>query len=120
VVDLEFRHATPADAPAVIEFWRVAAEDSHRPADTRDAVMRLIDRDSQALLLVLDSDVIVGSVVLGWDGWRFHVYRLAVRPSHRRRGIGHALLERHQPIMGRARRPPRSNRGQARRARARG
>ncbi|WP_344573473.1 GNAT family N-acetyltransferase [Streptomyces lunalinharesii] len=28
----------------------------------------------------------------GLDGWRCHLYRLAVRPDQRRRGIGGALL----------------------------
>ena len=35
---------------------------------------------------------IVGSVIAGWDGWRGSVYRLAVAPPHRRRGIGGRLL----------------------------
>ena len=32
--------------------------------------------------------------MVGWDGWRCHLYRLAVRPDYRRRGIGTALLKR--------------------------
>jgi ribosomal protein S18 acetylase RimI-like enzyme len=35
---------------------------------------------------------LVGSVIAGWDGWRAHLYRLAVRPDRRREGIGRALL----------------------------
>ena len=27
-------------------------------------------------------------MIAGWDGWRGSVYRLAVSPAHRRRGIG--------------------------------
>jgi len=37
---------------------------------------------------------IVGTVIAGFDGWRAHLYRLAVAPDRRRRGIGSALLER--------------------------
>ncbi len=90
--DLLFRSATADDVEAIIEFWLVAAEDSHRPPDSVEAVRQLIVRDPDALMLAIEADELVGSVLVGWDGWRCHIYRLAVRPSHRRRGIGLALL----------------------------
>ena len=31
-------------------------------------------------------------MIAGWDGWRCHLYRLAVLPSRRRSGIGQALI----------------------------
>lgn len=53
---------------------------------------RLVERDPEALILAVADDRIVGSVIAGWDGWRASLYRLAVLPSHRRRGISTALL----------------------------
>jgi ribosomal protein S18 acetylase RimI-like enzyme len=38
------------------------------------------------------ADVVVGSVIAGWDGWRGSLYRLAVAPEQRRRGIASALV----------------------------
>ena len=38
--------------------------------------------------------MIVGTVIAGYDGWRAHVYRLAVAPDQRRRGIGRELMRR--------------------------
>ena len=35
---------------------------------------------------------IVGTLVAGWDGWRCHLYRLAVAPEQRRRGVGRLLV----------------------------
>src|SRR5450631_3750393 len=70
-----------------------AAENSNR-TDSREAVHALIHRDADALVLVMDDQLIVGSLVVGWDGWRCHPYRFAVRPDYRRRGIGTALLKR--------------------------
>ncbi len=35
---------------------------------------------------------IVGTVMGGWDGWRGWIYKLAVSPEHRRRGIGNELV----------------------------
>lgn len=41
-----------------------------------------------------DGRLIVGSLVIGWDGWRCHRYRLAVHPDYRRHGIGTSLRKR--------------------------
>ena len=112
---LTYRPATAADAVAVMTFWATAAEDSHRPPDSTDAVLRLITRDPEALILAIDNEPfasdaaagpgsepsggaevvdgsIVGSIIVGWDGWRCHLYRLAVAPTHRRRGIARTLI----------------------------
>jgi ribosomal protein S18 acetylase RimI-like enzyme len=89
---LDYRNAVAADADGVMKFWAEAAEDSHRPPDSADAVLRLIERDPAALILAVDNDVVVGSVIAGWDGWRCHLYRLAVAPTHRRRGIAGRLV----------------------------
>ncbi|WP_040803915.1 GNAT family N-acetyltransferase [Nocardia concava] len=93
-----FRTAAIDDAPAVLEFWSTAAEDSHRPADSAAAIEALIRRDPEALILALDKDVtatteLVGTVIAGWDGWRCHIYRLAVAPDRRRSGIGRLLIQ---------------------------
>lgn len=89
-----YRTATADDAAAVLEFWSRAAEDSHRPADSTAAVDRLIERDPEALIIAEASGRIVGTIVAGWDGWRCHLYRLAVDPDHRRQGIGSELIAR--------------------------
>ncbi len=47
------RAETADDVDAVLDFWRLAAEDSDRPADRRKAVERPISRVPQALLLVV-------------------------------------------------------------------
>lgn len=86
------RPATSEDVPVLLPFWAVAAENDTRPTDTSSAVQALLDRDPDALLVAELHDEIVGSVIAGWDGWRGHVYRLAVAPRYRRRGIGQALL----------------------------
>jgi ribosomal protein S18 acetylase RimI-like enzyme len=85
------REATAADIPAVLEFWKLAAEHTNR-ADSAPALQRLLDRDPTALLLADEDGRIVGSLIAGWDGWRCHLYRFAVHPDRRRRGIGRTLL----------------------------
>ena len=90
--DLVVRTAEPHELSAVLAFWRTAAENGHRPADTLAALAALHLRDPAALLLGVDGDQIVGTVIAGWDGWRCHLYRLAVAPEQRRQGIGGALV----------------------------
>lgn len=87
-----FRPATADDVTEVLRFWRLAAEDRDRPADRPAAVDALIARDQSALLLAVNQEQIVGCVIVGWDGWRAHLYRLAVHPEWRRRGLARWLL----------------------------
>ncbi|MBO0844694.1 MAG: GNAT family N-acetyltransferase [Nocardioides sp.] len=94
MIDVNFRSAETHDIRAILSFWKRAAEDSNRPTDRTTALERLIQRDSDALLLAEAGDRIVGSIIVGWDGWRCHVYRLAVDPDWRRQGIGRSLLSR--------------------------
>lgn len=89
--DLRIRAAVAADIDAVLAFWRTAAEGTSI-SDDRAGVARLVDRDPEALLLAERAGELVGTVIAGFDGWRCHLYRLAVHPDHRRRGIGGALL----------------------------
>ncbi|MFJ8361195.1 GNAT family N-acetyltransferase [Streptomyces sp. NPDC093984] len=89
--DLRIRAAGPEDLDTVLAFWKVAAEGTSI-SDDRDGVQRLVDRDPEALILAEEDGRLVGTVIAGFDGWRCHLYRLAVHPERRRQGVGSALL----------------------------
>ncbi|GGS97910.1 hypothetical protein GCM10010254_17300 [Streptomyces chromofuscus] len=91
MTELRIRAATPDDLDTVLAFWRTAAEGTSI-SDDRDGVDRLVARDPLALILAEREGELVGTVIAGFDGWRCHLYRLAVHPQHRRQGIGGALL----------------------------
>ncbi|MFJ4276397.1 GNAT family N-acetyltransferase [Streptomyces massasporeus] len=91
MTDLRIRAATPEDLDMVLAFWKMAAEGTSI-SDDRGGVERLVTRDPEALILAERGGELAGTVIAGFDGWRCHLYRLAVHPDQRRRGIASALL----------------------------
>src|SRR5580693_5423312 len=89
---LELRAGTADDVDGLLGLWAEAAENAERAPDTREAVTAVLGRDPDAVILAEHEGELIGSVIAGWDGWRCHLYRLAVRPAWRRRGVGSALL----------------------------
>ncbi|MEU0290116.1 GNAT family N-acetyltransferase [Streptomyces sp. NPDC006147] len=89
--ELRTRAAGPEDLDDVLAFWKSAAEGTSI-SDDREGVERLVARDPEALILAERDGELVGTVIAGFDGWRCHLYRLAVRPDRRRQGIATALL----------------------------
>ncbi len=85
------RPARSEEAQQVLALWQ-EADATPSPTDTRDEVMKLLG-EAAAVLLVAEADGrLVGTVIGGWDGWRGNIYRLAVLPAYRRRGIARALV----------------------------
>ncbi|MER5461878.1 GNAT family N-acetyltransferase [Streptomyces sp. NPDC002668] len=90
--DVHIRTAAADEAQTILAFWKEAAEGTSITDDV-EGLTRLIERDPEALILAESDGALVGSVIAGYDGWRCSLYRLAVLPSRRRRGISTALLE---------------------------
>ncbi|WP_371501829.1 GNAT family N-acetyltransferase [Kitasatospora sp. NBC_00374] len=91
MTDMKIRTAVSGDVPALLAFWGRAAEGTSITDDPA-GVAGLIARDPGALLIAESEGAVVGTVIAGFDGWRCHLYRLAVEPRRRRRGIAAALL----------------------------
>jgi ribosomal protein S18 acetylase RimI-like enzyme len=79
------RHAVLADENAVLALWRRAGGPT-RLAPSATSLRRLVERDPEALLIAEVDGRLAGTLVVGWDGWRCHPYRLAVEPDLRRCG----------------------------------
>ncbi|WP_031075807.1 GNAT family N-acetyltransferase [Streptomyces sp. NRRL WC-3742] len=93
--EIVLRPATPDEIPALLALWARAAKGTSI-TDDEAGVAALLARDPECLIVAAPADDPgrpIGTVIAGWDGWRCHLYRLAVDPGHRRRGIGAALLE---------------------------
>jgi len=85
------RAATADDVAEILTFWTVATAEPSS-TDDADGVRGLLERAPGALIVAVDNGAIVGTVIAGWDGWRGALYRLAVAPTHRRRGVATALV----------------------------
>jgi ribosomal protein S18 acetylase RimI-like enzyme len=98
-MELTFRPADRADLPAVLGLWRVADAE---PTSTDDveSLERLVAHDPDALVLAFADQRLAGSVVAAWDGWRGTIYRLAVAPDFRRRGLASQLVEQAERRLG--------------------
>ena len=75
----------------MLDLWQRAAS-RLSPTDDLESLAKVLAHPTAVLLVAVDVESIVGSVIAGWDGWRGNIYRLAVLPSYRRRGIARALV----------------------------
>ncbi|HVA09277.1 MAG TPA: GNAT family N-acetyltransferase [Acidimicrobiales bacterium] len=82
---------SPAHFPAILTFW-VEAATVPSSTDDLEGLLALYVRDPDCVIVATEDDAIVGTLIVGWDGWRGAFYRLAVHPSHRRAGLGRALV----------------------------
>ena len=85
------RLARRDDLGAVMVLWGGARSAHAVTEDTPERVAGLIA--SESLLVAEDGGEIVGALIAAFDGWRGNMYRLAVVPSRRRRGIARLLVE---------------------------
>jgi N-acetylglutamate synthase len=90
---MEIRELRAEDYDALCGLWRDAGL-SFRPngRDRRDRLVREIDGDCSIFLAAWEGDSLVGAVLGTHDGRKGWINRLAVRPSHQRRGIAAALV----------------------------
>ena len=87
---MTIRAATGADVEAVLALWARSRSAAASTPDDAAAVTRAVERG--ALLVAERDGAVVGTLIAAWDGWRGNMYRLAVAPEHRRRGIARALV----------------------------
>lgn len=86
------RSARAEDADEVLALWAGARSSHAVTPDDRGAIERLLARDGDSLLVAERDGRLAGALIAAWDGWRGNMYRLAVEPGARRRGVATALV----------------------------
>jgi ribosomal protein S18 acetylase RimI-like enzyme len=92
VGEVSIRAARAGDVAAVLAVWAIARSAAAMTPDSEEAIEALLARDGEALLVAEVEGTVVGVLIAGFDGWRGNLYRLAVLPPFRRRGVAAALV----------------------------
>ena len=88
---LSIRACRLEDIPVVLELWR-QADATPSVTDTADDLLRVVAESPAHVLVAEVERRLVGSIIGTFDGWRGNIYRLAVHPDVRRRGVASALV----------------------------
>jgi len=62
-------------------------------SDSRESIEAFLRRNPGLSLVARDGPDLVAAVLCGHDGRRGHLYHLAVAQTHRRKGLGRALVD---------------------------
>lgn len=81
---------TIADLPAATALWQATAGLGDTPAPAQLA--RFLDRNPGLSQAAVVEGRLVGCLLASFDGIRGYLYRLAVEPTQRRRGVARALV----------------------------
>jgi ribosomal protein S18 acetylase RimI-like enzyme len=87
---MKIRSATSGDEDALTALWQACGLTVPHNDPVRD--FRFARGKPGSDILVADEDGIIGSVMVGHDGHRGWLYYVSVATSHRRQGVGRALV----------------------------
>jgi putative acetyltransferase len=87
------RPMTIADFAAVLRLWQQSDGVGLNESDGREPIAAYLARNPGLSRVAFDGPEIVGAVLCGHDGRRGCLHHLAVAKSHRKRGLGKALVD---------------------------
>lgn len=88
----EIQPFAPADYPAATALWQRTEGVGLSSADEAPAIAAFLARNPGLSFVARDGGNLVGTILCGHDGRRGLIHHLVTAASHRRQGIGRALL----------------------------
>jgi ribosomal protein S18 acetylase RimI-like enzyme len=97
---MAIRAFEPSDYEALIALWERAGLE-HKPTgrDAREALCASVSQACVALFVAEREGQLVGSVLATHDTRRGWINRLAIDPSHQRRGLARQLVRRAEELL---------------------
>ncbi|MDO9365948.1 MAG: GNAT family N-acetyltransferase [Methylotenera sp.] len=80
------------DYPKLIKLWEAAGNIDVQQTDTPEVLARFLYRNPTCSYAAYAGTRLIGAILAGHDGWRGHLYHMAVKPDYRERGIGTRLV----------------------------
>ena len=93
-MSIMIREMAIQDYDQVLALWRASEGAGLSDADSEESIAHYLDRNPGLSFVARDGEHLVGAVLCGHDGRRGYVHHLAVSKSHRRQGLGRALVKR--------------------------
>lgn len=91
---LTVKKLTQKDFPAVYKFWQFATPFSYPSTVEREKYLLLLKHNKNLAWALEHKTEIIGTVIGGFDGRTAIIYRLAVHPQFRKKGLGKRLMQK--------------------------
>jgi ribosomal protein S18 acetylase RimI-like enzyme len=82
------------DYAAAAALWTATEGVGLGPGDSEGEIRRFLERNAGLSLVATEGTALVAAALCGHDGRRGYIYHLAVKDSHRRRGLGRDLARK--------------------------
>lgn len=93
-MSIVYRHFEPADYSAARALWEATPGVGLSAADAPASIAAFLARNPGGSFVATAGGELVGTILCGHDGRRGLIHHLVTAGSHRRQGIGVALLQR--------------------------
>lgn len=91
---MQIRPLQATDYPALYALWlSCKGMGLNNLDDSPLGIARFLERNPNTCFAAEEGEALVGTILAGNDGRRGYIYHLAVSPSHRKQGLGRALVE---------------------------
>jgi len=90
---VNIRNFIQSDKDSVVSLWKEIFSSRYLHNDPELAIETKIKHSKDLFFVAYENNLIVGTVMVGFDGHRGWIYSLAVKPDFRKKGIGTQLMK---------------------------
>ena len=91
--NIDTREFSIGDYDGALQLWHRVEGLEIAEGDERDDIAQFLVRNPGLSRVALHGSTLIGVALCGYDGWRGHIYHLAVDPGYQGCGVGKRLLD---------------------------